>query len=93
MDNRMPHLLVRHKVADFPEWKRVFDSHASAQRQAGLSVKHLFRNTENPNEVFILFEAQTLEGARGFVTAPDVPEAQHSSGVLDTPDIYYLEQS
>lgn len=30
----MTHLFVRHKVADFTEWKKVFDSHAEAQKEA-----------------------------------------------------------
>ncbi len=35
----MPYLLVRLKVADFANWKRVFDSHAEAQRQVGTAAR------------------------------------------------------
>ncbi len=86
----MIHMLVRHKVSDFTKWKRVFDSHAAAQRKAGLVVMQVLRNMDDPSEVFLLFEVEDLAGARRFVTSPEVPGAQVASGVVGTPDIYFL---
>ncbi|MGW8267954.1 MAG: hypothetical protein ACWGSQ_16425, partial [Longimicrobiales bacterium] len=59
----------------------------------GLTVKHVFQNAEDPTELFLLFEAETLEGARSFVTSPRAADAQSDSGVVDTPDIYFLEEA
>lgn len=89
----MPHLLVRHKVRDVEAWRRVFDSHSVPQHDAGLVIKHVFHNTEDPNELFLLFEAESVEGARGFVTSPRVADAQMDSGVMDKPDIYFLDEA
>lgn len=86
----MPYLLVRHKVADFAGWKRVFDSHAEAQRQSGLRLDKVLRNLDDPNEVVLWFEVTDLVKARGFVSSPEVPRAKVDSGVLDKPDIYFL---
>lgn len=86
----MPYMLVRHKVADFSAWKRVFDSHRAAQRKAGLRVERVLHNLDDPNEVVLLFEVTDLEKARGFVNSPEVPEAKGQSGVVDAPDIYFL---
>jgi hypothetical protein len=83
-------MLVRHKVRDFAAWKAVFDSHATAQQQAGLHVKQLLHNVDNPNELFLLFEAEDLERAKGFVSSPQVPDARAASGVLEEPDLYFL---
>jgi hypothetical protein len=88
----MRYMLVRHKVADFIAWKRVFDSHAAAQRKAGLSVKHVLRNMDDRNEVFLFLEMEDVEKAKSFVTSPDVPDAQEVSGVIDRPDLFYLEE-
>lgn len=89
-DHGMPYLLVRLKVADFAKWKRVFDSHAEAQRQSGLRLDKVLRNLDDPNEVVTWFEVTDLAKARGFVTSPAVPRAQEDSGVVDKPDIYFL---
>lgn len=86
----MVHMLVRHRVVEFSRWKRVFDSHAAAQRQAGLRVTHVMRNTADPSEVVLLFEVEDFDRARAFVTSPAVPDVQEESGVLDEPEILFL---
>ena len=56
------YLYVRHKVKDFTEWKRGYDAHGSKREEARLTEKHLLRNSSDPNEVFLMFEAgDTLE--------------------------------
>jgi hypothetical protein len=82
------YLLVRHKVREFREWKRVFDAHKDAQRHAGLRIEKVMRNIYEPNEVF--FEVMDLAKARGFVQSKEVPKAQEEAGVVDKPDIYFL---
>jgi hypothetical protein len=86
----MGYLLVRHKVREYHEWKRVFDTHHDAQKDAGLRIEKVMRNLYEPNEVFLFFEVTDLAKARGFVTSNEVPSAQAESGVLDKPDIYFL---
>jgi len=86
----MGYLLVRHKVREFHEWKRVFDAHRNAQRDSGLRLEKVLRNLYEPNEVFLFFEVIDLAKARGFVFSPEVPNAQEESGVVDKPDIYFL---
>jgi hypothetical protein len=56
----MPYILVRHKVADFSKWKPVYYAHLPARQKAGLKEEHLLRNTDDPNETIILFEAADL---------------------------------
>jgi len=87
----MKYMLCRNKVTDFAQWKKVFDSHADAQQQSGLQLQRLWRGIDNSNEVFILFEVTDLEKARGFVTSPKVADAQRQSGVLEKPDIFFME--
>ncbi|MGB2633636.1 MAG: hypothetical protein WAM58_06840 [Candidatus Acidiferrum sp.] len=86
----MGYLLVRHKVKEYYEWKRVFDTHKEAQRHSGLRIERVMRNLYEPNEVFLLFEVTDLAKARGFVFSSEVPTAQAESGVVDKPDIYFL---
>lgn len=86
----MGYLLVRHKVKEFQEWKRVFDLHKDAQRQSGLRIEKVMRNLYEPNEVFLFFEVTDLAKARSFVLSPNVPASQEASGVVDKPDIYFL---
>ena len=87
----MPYLLVRHKVSDFSKWKPVYDGHLAVRQKAGLKEDHLLRNTDDPNETIILFEAADLKKAKEFAASSDLRETMQKSGVIDKPDIYFLE--
>jgi len=87
----MAYLLVRHRVVDFERWKRVFDSHTAAQREAGLKVQKVLRNVDDPAEVVLFFEVADVRKARAFVTSPTVPDAQEQSGVIGRPETSFLE--
>ena len=84
-------MLVRRRVDDYAEWKRVVDAHAAARQESGLRVQEVIRNVDEPHEVFLLFEVSDLEWARASVTLPDVPQAQQQSGIVDDPDICFLD--
>jgi hypothetical protein len=86
----MSYLLVRHKLRNFEEWKRVYDGHEAARRKAGLTEKYLFRDAEDPTEVTLLFEASDDSKARAFATSDDLREAMKNAGVLGKPDIHLL---
>jgi heme-degrading monooxygenase HmoA len=87
----MPYLLIRHKVADYPKWKPVFDEHGAARQANGSRGGQLFRNATDPNELFMLLEWDDLEKARQFTQSEDLRQAMQRAGVADQPDIYFLE--
>ncbi len=66
----MTYMLVRNKVGDFDVWKKVFDEGHDAAREAGLDLVHLWRSTENPNEVFFLLSVSDIDRARAFTADP-----------------------
>jgi len=76
-------MLCRNRVADFPAWKAVFDSHALAHREAGLHLRDLWRDLSDPNDVFFVFEVRDVERARAFIRDPLAAAAGRASGVLD----------
>ena len=87
----MPYLLVRHKVADYAQWKPIFDQHAATRKASGSKGGHLFRNANDPNELLILFQWDDLDKARQFTQSNDLREVMQKAGVVDQPDVYFLE--
>jgi hypothetical protein len=87
----MPHILVRHKVSDFSKWKSAYDSHAPARKEGGLKEEHLLRNMDDPNEVILFFEITDLKKAKQFTASANLRDAMQDAGVVDKPDIYFLE--
>lgn len=88
----MPYLLVRHKVRDFSVWKPAYDAHLPAREAAGLRELHLLRNVEDAREVVLLFEAEDMGKARAFVSSQDLRQAMARAGVVDPPDIQFLDR-
>jgi hypothetical protein len=60
-------------------------------KKAGLKEEHLLRNTDDPNETIVLFEAADLQKAKEFAASSDLRETMKAAGVIDKPDIYFLE--
>jgi hypothetical protein len=87
----MAFLLIRHKVRDFKSWKTGYDGHRPKRTEAGLTEKYLLRSSDDANEVVILFEAQDLKRAKAFAASADLREKMQEVGVVDKPDIYFLE--
>ena len=86
----MAYILVRHKVQDFADWKPGFDAHATARGASGSKGGLVFRNADDPNEVVILLEWDDLEKARQFAQSDELREKMQEVGVVDQPDVYFL---
>jgi hypothetical protein len=88
----LSYMLVRHKVKDFTAWKRVFDAHLPKRIEAGITEKYLFRSEKDMNEVITLYEVRDLVLARKFAESTDLRETMEKAGVIDKPDIYFLNE-
>ncbi len=85
-------MLCRNRVEDYEKWKRVFDSNGAALRDGGLRMMNLWRDMDEPNNVFLLFEVADIDKARAFITNPAAAESGRLSGVVDG-ECHFLESS
>jgi hypothetical protein len=69
-------MLTRIQVGDYDRWKPQFDQDRPRAREAAKNFR-VFRNADDPNEVFILVEFESAEDAR------TARERLLASGVLD----------
>ena len=86
----MAHMLVRHKVQDFRQWKPAYDAHQQDRAAAGLKDLHLWHNIDEPDEIVLLFEISDVEKAKAFVESKDLKERMKTARVTATPDILFL---
>ena len=87
----MKHLLIRHQVADFAEWKKVYDTEATINQDAGLTEMHVFQSLEDPNEVVLLFAIADLDKAKARMSSPELRATMQNAGVLGQPEVCFLE--
>jgi len=88
----MPYILVRHKVKDYDTWKVGYDEHGTTRKSAGCKGTVVFRTDDDSNNVVILLEWDTLENARKFAQSDNLRETMQRVGVMDMPDIYFLNE-
>ena len=69
-------MLTRIDVRDYEVWKPMFDQDKPRTREAAKRYR-VFRNADDPNEVFILIEFESADDAR------TARERLLASGVLD----------
>ena len=86
----MHHVLVRIKVEDYARWRPVFDELANLRTRFGSKGGHLFQKSDNPNEVVLLFEWDSLEKARQYFQSEELRRGMQSAGVQGPPDVHYL---
>lgn len=86
----MGFILIRHKVKDFLTWKTGYDAHQQKRKEAGLTESYLLRGADDPNEVVMLFEVEDLNRAKAFAASAELRDKMREVGVIDKPDIYFL---
>ena len=75
----MMHVLVRHKVSDYNRWKDAFDSHLTTRKRAGETGFRVFHNVDDPREVVLLLDWESIEEARKFMTSDELRERHGQS--------------
>jgi heme-degrading monooxygenase HmoA len=85
--------LVRHRVDDFDNWKKVYDAFAPIQAEHGVRAHQVLRSIENPNDVIVTHTFDSGEAARAFFATPELKEAMSKAGVnADSVEISYFEE-
>jgi hypothetical protein len=84
------YVLVRARVRNFEAWKKAYDAHRPVRQEYGLGEEQVLRGADDPNDVFILFKASSLDRARAFMDNPSVGEVIEKSGVAGKPDFHFL---
>ena len=85
-------LLCRNRVGDYARWMAVFASHEHAHQEAGLQLIKIWRSTDEPNNIFFLFDVASEELARRFIEHPEAAGAAEASGVIDG-EYYFIEDA
>jgi hypothetical protein len=73
-------MIVRHSVRDFAAWRPVYDAHEAARTAAGLTNGRVFRSTEGPNDVLLLFDIADRRRAEEFGAGTEATVGRAWSG-------------
>jgi heme-degrading monooxygenase HmoA len=85
--------VVRHRVADFDAWKKMYDGFAPIQAEHGVQSHQVLRSIENPNDVIVTHTFDSPKTARAFFAMPELKDAMREGGVdADAVEISYYDE-
>ncbi len=87
----MVHVIIRHKVADYGQWKQEFDAHVSRRMAAGESGSRIFHSVDDPRDVTVISDWESVEQARRFIGSEDLRATMKKAGVVGNADINYVQ--
>jgi hypothetical protein len=88
----MAYVLVQHKIGKWSEFERIFRDDGERRRRLGSKGGIVFRNVKDPENIFVTFEFDTVEGAQKFADGLETHEAMEwaTSGIWSR--VYVTEE-
>ena len=85
-------MLVQHKVKDFDEWKKVFDSVSDLRTSNGEQFYVIYSDESDPNNITAMFKWDSIEKAQKYAQSSELKEAMENAGVAGPPSISFLNE-
>ena len=89
----MATLFVRHTVADYAAWRRIFDDFAATQNALGVTAKAVYRGADDASDITVTHDFATLEAAKAFAGSQELKAAMHDAGVTSAPTIWFTTRA
>ena len=86
------HLVVRHRIKDYSQWKKVFDRRLELCAEYGLRRMWINRSADDRNELVVTAECEDLGRSREFMRSAALRDAMKEAGVVDEPTVFFLEE-
>jgi heme-degrading monooxygenase HmoA len=87
----MVYVLAQLNVENYKTWKNFFDKRSDTRAESGAKEAHLFRNSDDQNEVLILFIWDTKDNARKYMESENLREYLKNAG-SEIKKITYLDE-
>lgn len=80
-------VVVTHAVDSYDTWKRAFDTHAGARRDAGIIAVHVNRHAADPNLLSVYLAATDAAKLASFLSSPELKATMQGAGVKGAPQV------
>lgn len=89
----MVYVVIEHEISNFDMLKQVFTDDAERRRRLGSQGGHIWRAADDPNNVTVVLEWDTVEHARDFADSFELQQAMDwSSAKTPTTRVTIFEE-
>ena len=89
----MTTMFIRHAVADYKAWRKIYDDFASVQKAKGVTAQAVYQDADNLNEITVTHDFATVEAARAFVNCEELKSTMQNAGVVGAPTIWFTNKA
>ena len=89
----MTRMFVRHSVADFGAWRKVYDAFDSERKTMGWTGAAVFRGADNVNDITAWHDFKSVDEAKAFAAWPRLEAAMDEAGVTSPPVIWFANEA
>jgi len=89
----MATLFVRHDVSDFQKWKQAYDDFEPERTTMGVTGHGVFLDKDNPNNVTVYHDFETMQAAEDFVANPRLMVVMKEGGVVGAPSLWFTNKA
>lgn len=87
----MTTLLVRHTVADYDTWRKVYDEVGPLRDRYGVTAEQVLKETDDGETLLVIHEFADSAQAQAFAGSDELAEAMHRAGVAGPPRIEFYD--
>jgi quinol monooxygenase YgiN len=80
-------LIVRHNVADFAAWRKVYSEVDAVRAKHGCTSERVLQSPSDPNDVVATHEFPSVAQAEAFAGDPALGAAMQRAGVVGAPRV------
>jgi hypothetical protein len=88
----MTTLFVRHAVANYKAWRKVYDDFAPVQKAKGVTAQAVYQAADNHNDITVTHDFATDEAAHAFANSEELKSAMQNAGVVGAPTIWFTNK-
>lgn len=81
-------LIVAHEVEDFDAWKRAFDAHSGARKDASAIWHSISREVDDPNRVYVHLVGTELAKLQDFASSDELARVMAEAGIKGEPELW-----
>jgi hypothetical protein len=88
-DSSTQRAIIKFGVKDYDAWKNVFDSDKPERMNAGLTLRAINQNLDNPDMVSLVFVVADMKRAEDFMHSKELRHRMDSAGVVGVPEAFF----
>jgi len=89
----MVRLFVRHSVSDYGAWRAAYDDFDAERSGMGVRGHAVYQAPDNPNDVTVTHDFDSLEAGQAFVSSPRLREVMEQAGVAGEPQLWFASEA